>query len=49
MKEDFSELIQYLDEKFAGIDAKLDNLQENKADKADVDAFYSCRCLRQES
>ena len=36
MKEDFSELIQYLDEKFANIDEKLDGLQENKADKSDV-------------
>lgn len=36
MKEDFSELIQYLDGKFTNIDRKLDSLQENKADKSDV-------------
>jgi uncharacterized coiled-coil DUF342 family protein len=36
MKEDFSELIQYLDEKFTGIDGKLDGLQDTKADKTDV-------------
>lgn len=36
MDKDFSELIEYLDGKFANIDGKLDNLQENKADKLDV-------------
>lgn len=43
MKEDFSELIQYLDEKFGKVgqqfvevSEKLDSLQENKADKSDV-------------
>lgn len=36
MEKDFSELVEYLDEKFANIDGKLDNLQENKADKSDV-------------
>lgn len=43
MKEDFSELVQYLDGKFESIDArliglggKIDNLQENKANKKDV-------------
>lgn len=32
MKEDFSELIEYLDQKFSDINIKL----ENKADKSDV-------------
>ncbi len=41
MKEDFSELIQYLDEKFANIDGKLDNLQENKADKSDINGLMT--------
>ena len=36
MNGDFSELIQYLDEKFNRIDSKLGNLEENKADKSDV-------------
>ena len=36
MDKDFSELIEYLDGKFANIDGKLDNLKENKADKLDV-------------
>ncbi len=43
MKEDFSELIEYLDgkfnsidERFNGIDERLSNLEENKADKSDV-------------
>jgi len=41
MKEDFSELIQYLDKKFTNIDGKLDNLQENKADKSDVNELMN--------
>ena len=43
MKEDFSELIQYLDEKFTKIDTKLVDteqrligLDEKKADKEDI-------------
>jgi len=36
MDKDFSELIEYLDQKFAVIDKKLDGLQENKAEKSDV-------------
>ena len=35
MKEDFSELIQYLDEKFNKIDGEMQGLKENLADKAD--------------
>ena len=35
MGKDFSELIQYLDEKFSVIDEKLNNLQETKTDKSD--------------
>ena len=35
MNQDFSELIEYLDQKFTTIDAKLDV----KADKADVDGL----------
>ena len=41
MEKDFSELVQYLDEKFANIDGKLDNLQENKADKSDVNSLIT--------
>lgn len=36
MNQDFSELTQYLDEKFISIDEKLEDLRENKADKSDV-------------
>ena len=36
MNNDFSELIQYLDEKFSKIETKLDKLEENKADRSDV-------------
>lgn len=36
MNKDFSEIIEYLDKKFANVDEKLDSLQENKADKSDV-------------
>ncbi len=36
MKEDFSELIQYLDDKFSNIDSQLDYLKGHKADKSDV-------------
>ncbi len=42
MKEDFSELIEYLDKKFTSInerfnsvDERLSDLQENKVDKSD--------------
>ena len=41
MNQDSSELIEYLDEKFSNIDAKLDNLQENKADKSDVNILVN--------
>lgn len=41
MNQDFSELIKYLDEKFSNIDAKLDSLQTNKADKADVNELMN--------
>ncbi len=37
MNQDFSELIEYLDEKFINIDEKLEDLRLNKADKSDVD------------
>jgi len=36
MDKDFSELIEYLDKKFANMDGKLDGLQKNKAEKSDV-------------
>jgi uncharacterized coiled-coil DUF342 family protein len=36
MNQNFSELIEYLDEKFTNIDEKLEDLRENKADKSDV-------------
>lgn len=43
MKENFSELIEYLDEKFSNIDLQLGDLKENKADKSDVrDLMSSC-------
>ena len=41
MDNDYSELIEYLDEKFTGVDKKLDYLMENKADKSDVDTLKS--------
>ncbi len=55
MKEDFSELIEYLDVKFndinkrfnniegdiISIDERLGNLEENKADKSDVQDLIS--------
>ncbi len=37
MKEDFSELIQYLDERFT----KIENQLETKAEKADVDGLFT--------
>ncbi len=36
MKEDFSELIEYLDERFI----KIENQLETKAEKADVDKLF---------
>lgn len=41
MKEDFSELITYLDEKFSNIDRQLSDLKENKADKVDVQSLMT--------
>jgi len=35
MNNDFSELIQYLDEKFSKIDIQLEYIKENKTDKSD--------------
>lgn len=35
MNNDFSELIQYLDDKFYKVDLQLEYLKENKTDKAD--------------
>ena len=35
MNNDFSELIQYLDDKFHGINSQLEYLKENKTDKSD--------------
>jgi len=35
MNNDFSELIQYLDEKFSKVDLQLEYLKENKTDKSD--------------
>ena len=35
MNKDFSELVQYLDEKFSKIDIQLEYLKENKVDKSD--------------
>lgn len=35
MNNDFSELIQYLDDKFYKIDLQLEHLKENKTDKSD--------------
>ena len=46
MDKDYSELIQFLgekfdniDDKFIGVDKKLDYLMDNKADKSDVDTL----------
>ena len=36
MEKDYSELIEYLDKKFANIDEQLLDLKENKADKEDL-------------
>ncbi len=44
MKEDFSELIEYLDGKFISIDerfTKIENQLETKAEKADVDGLLT--------
>jgi len=35
MNSDFSELIQYLDDKFAGVSSQLKDLKETKVDKSD--------------
>lgn len=37
MKEDFSKLIEYLDERFT----KIENQLETKAEKADVDKLFT--------
>ncbi len=37
MKEDFSELVEYLDERFT----KIENQLETKAEKADVDKLFT--------
>ncbi len=37
MKEDFSELIEYLDERFT----KIENQLETKAEKTDVDKLFT--------
>ena len=39
MADDYTELIEYLDEKFQSVNSKLDDLAKNKAEKADVDAL----------
>lgn len=36
MNKDFSDLVEYLDGKFAKVDSDLEYLKENKADKKDV-------------
>lgn len=36
MDKDFSELIEYLGERFTKIDNKLENLEREKADKSDI-------------
>ncbi len=48
MDKDFSELIEYLDQKFGKVDQqfvevndKLGNLEENKADKSDVNGLMT--------
>ena len=41
MKEDFAELVEYLDEKFSNIDRQLENLKENKADKSDMNILFN--------
>lgn len=41
MSEDFSELIQYLDDKFFRVETKLDRLEENKADRSDVNNLFN--------
>ncbi|HCC60329.1 MAG: hypothetical protein A2402_01520 [Candidatus Staskawiczbacteria bacterium RIFOXYC1_FULL_37_43] len=41
MKEDFTELVEYLDEKFSNIDRQLENLKENKTDKSDMNTLFN--------
>ncbi len=44
MKEDFSELIEYLDGKFTSIDerfTKIESQLETKAEKADIDGLFT--------
>ena len=41
MKEDFAELVEYLDEKFSNIDRQLENLKENKTDKSDMNTLFN--------
>jgi len=41
MNQDFSELIQYLDERFGKIDRDLGDLKETKADKLQVDELMT--------
>jgi len=42
MDKDYSELIQYLDERFTKIDTDLDILKETKANKKDVQDLVNC-------
>ncbi len=41
MNKDFSELIQYLDEKFSKIDIQLEYIKENKVDKSDFNNLFT--------
>jgi len=41
MDQNHSELIKYLDEKFFSVDTKLEKLQEDKADKNDVNELMT--------
>lgn len=37
----FSELVQYLDDKFSKIDIRLEYIKENKADKSDFNNLFN--------
>ena len=41
MNEDYKELIEYLDGKFSNIDRQLENLNETKADKSDINNLFN--------
>jgi len=41
MAQNYSELIEYLDERFGKIDKNLENLKETKADKKDVQSLMN--------